>query len=164
VSDRKNPLREAIEARNTGMARTAFAENVIVRSPIFSVEFDGVDEATEVYAAVFKTVGEIEYLYDEPGDPHVFIWRTDVDGEPLEGVDMVRYDAAGKAVEVTIFLRPLRGVAAFLDKAGPIMAANRSKPRTALMKVMGPPPSAMMRLVAGLGPKMLGLKRAKRRP
>lgn len=163
MSDRTNPLRDAMEARDPGMARAAFAENVIVHSPIFSVAFDGIDEATEVYAAVFKAVGRIEYLYDEPGEPHVFIWRTDVDGEPIEGVDMVRHDAAGKVAEVTIFMRPLRGVAAFLEKVGPLMAANRSKPRAALLKVMGPPPSAMMRLVAGLGPKMLGLRAAKRR-
>lgn len=157
-----NPLRDALEARDPKMARAAFAENVIVRSPIFSVAFDGIDEATAVFAAVYQTVGEIEYLYDVPGDPHLFAWRSDVDGEPLEGVDMVRYDAEGKVAEVTIFLRPLRGIAAFLDKAGPIMAEGRSKPTAMLMKAMGPPPSAMMRLVAGLGPRMLGLRRAKK--
>ncbi|MFN2612027.1 MAG: hypothetical protein ABR536_01500 [Solirubrobacterales bacterium] len=155
-----NLLRDALQARDPEMARAAFAQNVIVRSPIFSVEFDGPDEATEVFGAVYRTVGEIEYLYDEPGDPHLFAWRSDVDGEPLEGVDMVRYDAAGKITEVTIFLRPLRGIAAFLDKAGPMMAEGRSKRTALLMKALGPPPSAMMRMVAGLGPRLLGLRRA----
>lgn len=143
------------------MARAALAENVVVRSPVFSVHFDGIEEAVEVLGAVFETVGEMDYIYDEPGDPHVFAWRTDIEGEPLEGVDIVRYDGAGKISEMTIFMRPLRGIAAFLDKAGPIMGANRSRGRSLLMKAMGPPPSAMMRMVAGLGPKMLGLRQAR---
>jgi hypothetical protein len=156
-----NPLREALEARDPEMARAAFAESVIIRSPIFSVEFDGPDEATDVFSAVYEALGEVEYLYDEPGDPHVFIWRSDVDGEPLEGTDVVRYDADDKVVEVTVFMRPLRGIAAFLDKTGPILAKRRGK-GTLLVKAAAPPPSAAMRMVAGLGPRMLGLKRAKR--
>lgn len=158
----ENPLRDALESRDPEIARAAFTENGVVRSPIFSVEFQGPDEAAEVLGAVYKTVGEVEFLYGEPGDPHVFIWRSDVDGEPLEGVDLIRYDAQGKITELTVFLRPMRGVAAFLDKAGPIMAAGRSRPRALLMKAMGPPPTAMMRMVAGLGPKMLGLSGAKK--
>jgi SnoaL-like protein len=163
VATPDNPLREALIARDPEMARAAFADDVVVRSPIFSVEFDGVDEATDVMAAVFQTVGEMDYFYDERGaDLHVFAWRTDVDGEPLEGVDIVRYDNAGKIAEVTIHMRPLRGIAAFLDKGGPILAENQSRGRALLMRIMGPPPSMAMRSVAGLGPKMLGLKRARK--
>ncbi|MDX6617361.1 MAG: hypothetical protein QOD60_2452 [Solirubrobacterales bacterium] len=156
-----NPLREALDARDPEMARAALAEDVILRSPIFSVEFDGVDEATDVIAAVYEAIGEIEYLYDAPGDPHVFIWRSDVDGEPVEGTDLVRYDEAGKITEITVFFRPLRGIAAFLDKTGPILAKRRGK-STLLPRLLAPPPSAMMRSVAGLGPRMMGLRRAKK--
>jgi hypothetical protein len=156
-----NPLREAFDARDPEMARAALADDVVLRSPIFSVEFDGVDEATDVLAAVYEGVGEIEYIYDEPGDPHVFAWRSDVDGEPLEGVDIVRYNDAGKVTELTVFFRPLRGIAAFLDKTGPILAKRRGK-STLLPKLLGGPPSAMMRSVAGLGPRMMGLRRAKK--
>jgi hypothetical protein len=156
-----NPLREALDARDPEMARAALADDVILRSPIFSVEFDGIDEATDVIAAVYEGLGEVEYIYDEPGDPHVFIWRSDVDGEPLEGTDVVRYGEDGKITEVTVFFRPLRGIAAFLDKTGPILAKRRGK-STLLVKAAAPPPSAAMRTVARLGPRMMGLKRAKK--
>ena len=155
-----NPLREALQARDPEKARAAFAEDVVVRSPIFSVEFDGPDEATDVFAAVYEALGPVEYLYDEPGDPHVFIWSSTVDGEPLEGTDLVRYDGAGKVTEVTVFLRPLRGIAAFLDKTGPILAERRGKSKL-LIRAAAPPPSAAMRLLARLGPRMMGLRRAK---
>lgn len=156
-----NPLREALEARDPEMARTALAENVVLRSPIFSVEFEGPEEAGDVLAAVYEVLGPVEYLYDEPGNPAVFIWSSDVDGEPVEGTDLVRYDEAGKIIEVTVFFRPLRGIAAFLDKTGPILARRRGK-SALLTRLLAPPPSAMMRSVAGLGPKLMGLRRAKK--
>jgi len=143
------------------MARTALADDVVLRSPIFSVGFEGLDEVGDVLAAVYEVLGPVDYLYDEPGDPAVFVWKSDVDGEPVEGADLVRYDDTGKITEITIFLRPLRAIAAFLDKTGPILAERRGK-STLLPRLLAPPPSVMMRSVARLGPKMMGLQRAKK--
>jgi hypothetical protein len=143
------------------MARAALSDGVILRSPIFSVEFEGRDEAMDVLEAVYEALGEVSYLYDEPGDPAVFVWKSDIDGEPVEGADLVRYDDDGKVTEVTVFLRPLRGIAAFLDKTGPILAEKRGK-HPLKFRLLAPPPSMMMRSLAALGPKMLGLRRAKK--
>jgi hypothetical protein len=161
VTPSGNPLREALVARDPELARAALAEDVVLHSPIFSVDFDGPDEVTDVLASVFEALGEVEYTYDQPGDPHVFIWRSDVDGEPIEGTDVVRYDGAGKVAEVTVFFRPLPGIAAFFEKTGPILAKRRGR-SSALVRASGLAPAAMMRSVASLGPRMLGLKRAKR--
>jgi hypothetical protein len=154
-----NQLRAAMEARDLGPLRAALAEDVVLRSPIFSVPFEGRDEALDLFEVLFEVFGEMTYTSDVPGDPHIFIWSCQVDGEPLEGVDTVRYDDAGKIAEVVVYMRPLRGIAAFLDKAGPLMGAKQSKARGRLMKVLGPPPTAMMRLVARLGPRLIGMKR-----
>lgn len=157
-----NPLRDALEARDVSLLEGKFADDAILRSPIFSVEFQGTEELFELFEVLYEVLGEIEYTLDQPGDPHVFAWKTEVGGEPLEGVDLVSYDDAGKINEVTVFMRPLRGIAAFLDKVGPKAAARRSRGKAVLMRAMGPPPSMMMRSVANLGPKMLGMKNAKR--
>jgi hypothetical protein len=155
-----NPLREALVARDPELARAALADDVVLHSPIFSVDFDGPEEVTDVLASVFEALGEVEYTYDQPGDPHVFIWRSDVDGEPIEGTDVVRYDAAGKVSEVTVFFRPLAGIAAFFEKTGPILAKRRRRNST-LLRASGLLPAALMRSVASIGPRMLGLRRAK---
>jgi hypothetical protein len=116
----------------------------------------------DLFMALYDVLGDMSYPFDNPGDPHVFGWVTDVDGEPLEGVDTVRYDAEGKIAEVTVFMRPLRGIAAFLDKTGPRIAKRAPLPRRIAMRMLAPPPSMMMRSVAGLGPRLLGLKSAKK--
>ena len=150
-------MREAFTARDINLMESALADDVVLRSPIFSVPFDGKGDVLRLFAALYETLGEMEYLLDEPGNPAVFAWRTDIDGEPLEGVDLVRYDADDKIREVTVFMRPLRGIAAFADAMAPRLGEGRV--RRALLRVAGAPPSLMMRALAGLGPRMLGLPR-----
>jgi hypothetical protein len=157
-----NPLREAMVARDIELLEASLADEVVLRSPIFSLPFEGKDEAVNLFAALYDVLGEMSYPFDYPGNPHVFGWVTDIDGEPLEGVDTVRYDASGKIAEVTVFMRPLRGIAAFLDKTGPRITKRAPLPRRIAMRVLGPPPSMMMRSVASLGPRLLGLKSTKK--
>jgi hypothetical protein len=78
-----------------------------------------------------------------------------VNGEPLEGVDLVRYDDAGLVKEVTVFMRPLRGIAAFADATGPKLADSAGK--RVLLRVAAAPPSLMMKALAGMGPRMVGI-------
>ena len=157
MSPRGNPMREAFTARDLDAMERVLSEDVVLRSPIFSVPFEGKTEVLRLFAALYETLGEMEYVLDEPGDPAVFAWTTDVDGEPLEGVDLVRYDREGLITEVTVFMRPLRGIAAFADAMAPRLGEGRA--RRALLRVAGTPPSLMMRALAGAGPRMLGMRR-----
>jgi SnoaL-like protein len=157
ISGTPNPLRAAFEARDIDLLAESLAEDVVLRSPIFSVPFEGKEQCVRLFAALYETLGEMRYELDEPGDPAVFAWRTDVNGEPLEGVDLVRHDSEGKVKEVTVFMRPLRGIAAFADATGPKLADGPG--RRFLLRAAAAPPSLMMRALAGLGPRMVGLRR-----
>jgi hypothetical protein len=148
----RNPLREALVARDIDMLERSLADDVVLRSPIFSVPFEGKAESVRLFAALYEVLGEMTYLLDEPG---VFVWRTDVGGEPLEGVDLVTYDEDGLVKEVTVFMRPLRGIAAFADATGPKLAESPGK--RVLLRVAAAPPSLMMKALAGLGPRMVGI-------
>ena len=150
-------MREAFTARDLDALERALADDVVLRSPIFSVPFEGKADVLRLFAALYEALGEMEYVLDEAGDPAVFAWRTSIDGEPLEGVDLVRYDGDGLVSEVTVFMRPLRGIAAFADAMAPRLADTPA--RRAMLRVAGAPPSLMMRALAGLGPRMVGLPR-----
>jgi SnoaL-like domain len=151
----RNPLREAMVARDIDMLERSLADDVVLHSPIFSVPFEGKADSVRLFAALYAVLGEMTYLLDEPGDPAVFVWRTDVNGEPLEGVDLVSYDDEGLVKEVTVFMRPLRGIAAFADATGPKLADSAGK--RVLLRAAAAPPSLMMKALAGLGPRMVGI-------
>jgi hypothetical protein len=161
-SKNRNPLREAMVARDIGLLERSLADDVVLRSPIFSVPFEGKPDAVRLFAALYEVLGEMTYLVDEPGDPAVFVWRTDVKGEPLEGVDLVTYDEDGLVKEVTVFMRPLRGIAAFADATGPKLADSAGK--RVLLRAAAAPPSLMMRALAGLGPRMVGIGKGRQQP
>jgi hypothetical protein len=117
-------------------------------------------EAKNPLRAAFETrdsLGEMECVLNHPGDPAFFAWRTNVGAEPLEGVDVVRLDGDGRVTEVTVLMRPLRGIAAFAEATGPRLADRRS--RRLLLRAAAAPPSLMMRALASLGPRMVGLGR-----
>jgi hypothetical protein len=158
VAESANPLRAAMDARDPEMVATALADDAVLHSPILSVPFRGREEISDVFAVVYEVLGEVEYLIDVPGDPHLFVWRSDVDGEPLEGVDMFRVDDRGKITEVTVIMRPLRGVAAFLDASATGWAQRRALGARGIAMHAGTKPLvAMMRLMASRAPKMTGL-------
>lgn len=147
-----------MDARDPQILVRSLAPGAIVRSPIFSAPFEGSEEIADLYAVVFEVLGEISYQSDQPGDPHLFAWRSDVKGEPLEGVDMFTRNEQGLIGEVTIFLRPLRGVAAFIDAAtAEWTRRNSSGGRAVAMRAATAPPVAMMKLLASTGPRMMGL-------
>jgi hypothetical protein len=155
-----NPLRPAFDARDPALLEGVLAEDVILRSPIFSVPFSGRDECTRLFETLFEVLGELDYVLEEGGDPAVFAWRTEVEGEPLEGVDMLRRNERGEITEITVFMRPLRGIAAFANATGPRLAREISPARGLLARAAAGPPALMMRAVAAIGPRMLGLRRS----
>jgi hypothetical protein len=153
------PMRVAFEARDHAALMDALADDVVVRSPIFDVPFTGKDEASDLFASVLEAMWPIEYLAEIPGDPHVLYFRAEIDGTDLEGCDLLRFDDDGKVTEITIFMRPFPGIAAFLGATGPTLGRRRAgNGRAALMRFAGAPLGFFMRRTAADGPKLLRMK------
>lgn len=149
-----------MEARDPQAVRAAFATDVRLSSPILDVPFRGRDEVGDLFEVVMSVLGPIEYLAEIPGDPHVLFFSTDIDGVDLQGVDILRLDENGLIGEITVFLRPFPGVAAFLRATGAKLARRRKGPaQAALTAAATPPLSGMMRLSAAVSPALLGLSR-----
>jgi hypothetical protein len=156
MTDPPNPLRAAMDARDPTMIEAALAADVVIRSPIFSAPLEGRELATEVFSVVYEVLGDVAYPLEVPGEPHLFAWRSDIGGEPVEGIDMFRRNDAGEVSEVTIYMRPLSGVAAFLQAAGRALAARRGGGRALAIRSASFPVAPLMKLTAKVGPRLLG--------
>jgi hypothetical protein len=149
-----------MEARDPVAVRAAFAPDVKLSSPILDVPFRGREEVGDLFDVVMSVLGPIEYLAEIPGDPHVLFFSTDIGGVGLQGVDILRLDESGLVREITVFLRPFPGVAAFLRATGAKLARRRKGPaQAALAAAATPPLSGMMKLSAAVSPGLLGLRR-----
>jgi hypothetical protein len=162
-TDSRTPLRVAFEARDHAGIVDALAPDVVLRSPIFEVPFRGIDEASDLFAAVLEVLWPLTYLAEIPGDPHVLYFRGDIDGTEIEGCDLLRFDDDGRVNEITVFLRPFPGIAAFLKATGPKLGRKRGgRGRAATLAAASAPVGALMRTTAAAGPKLLGLGRKPR--
>src|SRR4051794_23348813 len=75
----------------------SLAEDVVLHSPILSSPFEGRTTARQLYAALLDALTDVEIAerFNGPtGD--VFMWHALSAGRPVEGVDVVRQDSAGR--------------------------------------------------------------------
>jgi hypothetical protein len=156
------PLRAAFEARDHDAVVRALAPDVVLFSPIFETPFRGIEEASDLFAVLLDVLWPLTYLAEIPGDPHVLNFRGEINGTPFEGIDLLRFDEQGRVKEITVFLRPFPGIAAFLGAMSGKLGRKRGGAGTAAtMKVAGAPVRALMRVTAAVGPRLLGLGREK---
>ncbi len=63
------PLRTAVEARDLDAVVASMAPDVILRSPIFELPFEGLDEARDLFESLLDVLWPITYIDEIPGDP-----------------------------------------------------------------------------------------------
>jgi hypothetical protein len=161
-SSTPTPMRVAFEARDHAGIVAALSDDVVLRSPIFDVTFSGIDEASDLFASVLEVMWPVTYLAEIPGDPHVLYFRAEIDGTEVEGCDLLRFDDQGKVKEITVFMRPFPGIAAFLGATAPTLGRRRGgRGRATIMRMAGAPVGFLMRRTAASGPKLLRLKNSR---
>jgi hypothetical protein len=160
ASETPTPLRAAFEARDHDGIVAALAPDVVLRSPIFEVPFEGIDEASDLFAVLLEVLWPVTYLDEIPGDPHILHFTGEIKGKTLEGIDLLRFDEQGRVKELTVLFRPFPAIAAFLSATGPKLGRRRGgSGRAAVLRVAGAPLGFLMRRTAADGPRLLGLKR-----
>ena len=108
-------FRRAAEAKDLDLLRETLDEDVVLHSPILFKGFEGRGMAMIVLSNVIEVFEDFRYLDEVQGEDTVVLrFAAKVDGKyEIEGVDYLTLDAAGKVIDLTVFLRPLSAVHAF---------------------------------------------------
>jgi hypothetical protein len=120
-------FREAAEAGDVEALLSTLAPDVVLRSPISdAVAFRGREEIRELMHAVFATIEDIRYFADV-GDARTraLFDRATVGGQALEQAVRVQLDERQQISELTIFFRPLPGLAGLTAGLAPRVAARK---------------------------------------
>jgi hypothetical protein len=122
----RHPFAAAIEAGDLTALKDTLAPDVALYAAVVRTPFEGREMVAELYSYVFEAFDEIETLEELAGaDIHAVFWKGHMGGRYVEGVDRFRVDDAGKVREITIYGRPLSGIAAFMVGIGPRLARPR---------------------------------------
>ncbi|HWF54736.1 MAG TPA: nuclear transport factor 2 family protein [Solirubrobacteraceae bacterium] len=141
--------RAAGAAKNIEELLATFAPDVTFHSPITDrISFSGHDEMRALLHEVFATIDEISYFADT-GDARIrtVYDRTTVAGQPLEQATRLELNDAGQIADITVFFRPLPGLATFAVALAPrVTAAKHGPVRAALARILLAPLGVMTRL------------------
>ena len=134
-------FRQAVETHDVEGALATLAPDIVLRSPITDrISFSGLDEMKDLFPSIFATIENIRYFADI-GDSRTraLFYHATVNGQPVEEATRVELDDQQRIREITIFFRPLPGLATFTVAMAPRVARKRGWLRGMIARVLVAP-------------------------
>ena len=105
---------QALQSKDPGRYAEWFADDMRLYTPIHDQPTVGKDAATQILQVVFSIFQNFEYPDVVTGqkDSHALIFRADVGGIVLHGVDYLQMTADGRVAEFHVMVRPLAALTA----------------------------------------------------
>jgi hypothetical protein len=103
-------FRAAAESNDFSAIDDLFAEDVVFRSPVVFKPYEGREAVAMLLAAVAQVFEDFRYTDQvETDDTAVLAFSARVGDRELDGIDLLRFDGAGKVSELAVYVRPLSG-------------------------------------------------------
>lgn len=105
------------------------ASGVVLHSPITATtQFEGVDQVRALMPHVLAVVEDISYT-DDIGDAETraLFYTARIRGVDVEEATRVRLDDQARITHITLWFRPMPGLAALMAGLGPRLAATPAK-------------------------------------
>lgn len=120
-------LRAAAERGDADAVAELLAPDVVFHSPLTArVRFEGKEEVAALHRDIFAVLEDLKTTEAlSLGDTRSFSFRARVRGVELEAIVLARFNEQGQIVELTIFGRPLPGLAALFAALPPRVSARR---------------------------------------
>ena len=136
--------REAVEAHDDDALAATLADDAKLRSPITKrIPFEGRARVVELMTEVFALLESMRVLREvRDGNVHILEIESRLAGYDVHMVQVLEHDDSERVRQVTLFMRPLPGVANLAAHIGPRLVRRRWGPVAAAF--VGLP----MRLVA----------------
>lgn len=102
-------FKAAVESGDPASAVGLFSEDVVFNSPVVHKPYQGREALAAILGAVGKVFENFHYTAEYSGpDGHVLVFRADVGGRQLEGVDILRTGEGpdDPLTELTVLVRP----------------------------------------------------------
>jgi hypothetical protein len=119
ASNTARRFREAVEQHDMGAATALLAEDIVFHSPVTFHPFLGRETVTRLLGLVAETFEDFRYTDElETDGAHALIFRANVAGRELEGIDLLRVGEDGLIVDFTVMIRPMSGLIPFAQAMG----------------------------------------------
>ncbi|WP_165404120.1 DUF480 domain-containing protein [Egicoccus halophilus] len=114
---RHRTFADAVAAGDLHTAVAQLADDVVFHSPAVHRPYRGREATAAVLRAVTTVFEDFRYVDElDAGDRVGLVFAARVGDRELEGWDYLRFDEAGRIVELTVMIRPLSGLEAVVER------------------------------------------------
>ncbi len=114
---RSDPFRAAAESKDFSAVDELFTEDVTFRSPVVYSPYEGRDALRMLLSAVIQVFENFRYTDQiEVGETATLLFRAEVNGKELDGIDVLRFAEDGRIRELTVMVRPMSGMHALAEE------------------------------------------------
>jgi len=117
-----------VRTRDPSGLQTLLAEDAVFLSPVVHTPQRGRALAAGYLAAAFQVFFDPTFRYVReiigPSDA-VLEFETTLDGILVNGVDLIKWNAAGQIVEFKVMIRPLKAIQAIQQRMAAMLQANQ---------------------------------------
>lgn len=126
---RSDAFRAAAEAKDFSRVDELFTVDAVFRSPVVYRPYEGREAIKVVLGAVLRVFEDFRYTAQlENGDTAVLVFETRIGERDVQGVDILRFDSEGLAVELTVMVRPMSGMHALAERMRELLEAAGAPP------------------------------------
>ena len=146
-----------MEARDVAAVVDAFAPDAVFRSPLTtSLVFTGHEQIGALVQVLFEVLKDLRYTDQAcDGSTGFLAWRARIEGQPIEGTDLLQFGPDGKIKEFTVFFRPLPASALALRLIGTGLARRKSPARAVVVSSLTRPLEIMTRVGDPIGVRLI---------
>jgi ketosteroid isomerase-like protein len=150
--------REAVEAHDLDALAGVLAPDAKLRSPITKrIPFEGRDRVLELMEEIFAILESMEVVRDiRDGNVQILEIETRLAGYDMHQVQVIELDDDDRVRQITLFMRPLPGVANLAAALGPRLVRRRRGPVVAAL--VGPVmwlAAVLLKVSDRLGPRFV---------
>ncbi|OUM00150.1 nuclear transport factor 2 family protein [Variovorax sp. JS1663] len=119
---------ELVRTRNTRGLDALLADQVVFHSPVVHTPQSGKAVTTQYLSAAFHVFFNPSFRYvREVAGPRdaVLEFQVEIDGISVNGVDMIRWDEAGRIVDFKVMIRPLKAINLIHQKMAAMLQAQQ---------------------------------------
>lgn len=122
---RHDDFRRAVERGDLPALAACFAGDATFHSPAVFEAHEGRDSVMAVLGAVVQVFEDFRYGGTFVGDDgrEILEFHTRVGDKQVQGIDLLTFDESGLVTDLTVMLRPLRGLEAAVAAIGEQLAA-----------------------------------------
>lgn len=124
----RRAFRSAVESLDLERMIALFREDAVLHSPVTFQPFEGraaIERLLGILLQVFEDFRYTDELEGEDGTLGL-VFRARVGDRELEGLDLIRFDEAGRIRDFTVMVRPRSALEALLREVAPRLAEAAS--------------------------------------